>query len=39
MVKLNREKLDYVYIKSWAMQLGINEEWLLVLERLGIAPA
>lgn len=39
MIKLNDDKLDYVYIKAWAMRLGINEEWLLILEHLGIGPA
>jgi hypothetical protein len=33
MLKLLRENLDYPYINEWAIKLGVNEEWQMILER------
>ena len=33
MLKLLRENLDYSYINAWAIKLGVNEEWQMILQR------
>jgi hypothetical protein len=33
MLKLLRENLDYPYINAWAIKLGVNEEWEMILQR------
>lgn len=39
MMKLQREKLDRVYITEWAAKLGVGMEWAMVQKQVDEASA